>query len=494
MADWFSTHAPGNIDLTNRPQVHNPDGSTSTVLSMSFNEDGKEILVPRISDDGRVLSNQEAIDQYHRTGKHLGIFGSPEEATTYAQQLHQDQASTLGGDWFAQHAPASAPTPVASHGPEQPGGFGSLSGLDPGAKRNLIRGLHGSIDDSRASAVQEHLPEIAGMAAAPFTGGMSLGPALLAQTGAAAAGTGGRALLRLAHGDPQGTLAGNALETAMAGPGAEAGGRAASGVLKLLGKGAYAAGLRPSTQLRRDFQNLLPQGIKEGILTPAAAERAVSSSGQEAKALIASNTGTAPNVTTKEFASEIGPVAKRARVRIKAGLPNETTDIAARFKAIAARNPQGMPLAVAHDTKTELQDLATQVYKARDRGAVVNTLGGETNEAIAKGARKAIEQRVPAIAPVNQRTQALIGVDRAMSDMQIRPQTLGRILTAATGIMGTTAAGPLGGVGSVAAMQALQSPRLQMAAGVGLDRLGDVPIEQLIRALMLAKLTDQSPP
>ena len=83
---------PGNIDLSSRPMVKNPDGSISTVRSMSFEEDGHEILVPTVSDDGRVVSDEEAVANYKKTGKHLGIFDSPENATSYAQRLHSDYA------------------------------------------------------------------------------------------------------------------------------------------------------------------------------------------------------------------------------------------------------------------------------------------------------------------------------------------------------------------------------------------------------------------
>lgn len=82
----------GNIDLAARPVVKNPDGTISTVRSMSFNEDGREILVPTVSPDGKILSNQQAIDLFHSTGQNLGTFDTPDAATQYAQTLHNQQA------------------------------------------------------------------------------------------------------------------------------------------------------------------------------------------------------------------------------------------------------------------------------------------------------------------------------------------------------------------------------------------------------------------
>ena len=76
-----------------RPRVKNPDGSISTVLSFSTNIDGKEVLLPLVSDDGRIVSEDEAIRNYERTGRYLGKFNTPEEADAYAERLQNEQES-----------------------------------------------------------------------------------------------------------------------------------------------------------------------------------------------------------------------------------------------------------------------------------------------------------------------------------------------------------------------------------------------------------------
>jgi hypothetical protein len=81
---------PGNIDLNSRQKIP-VDGGYATVRSISFGEDGKEVLVPTAT-QGRIMSDQEAMEQYDKTGKHLGKFLTPHQATIYAERLHNNQA------------------------------------------------------------------------------------------------------------------------------------------------------------------------------------------------------------------------------------------------------------------------------------------------------------------------------------------------------------------------------------------------------------------
>lgn len=72
----------------------NPDGSVSTVRTMSFEEDGKEILIPTVV-DGVLLSDEEAIDHYHKTGEHFGAYDSVEDANVAAESIHNIQSKLL---------------------------------------------------------------------------------------------------------------------------------------------------------------------------------------------------------------------------------------------------------------------------------------------------------------------------------------------------------------------------------------------------------------
>ena len=102
LANVFSSYTvnqygKGNIDLYNRPQYKNPDGSTSTVRSMSFNDGTNEVLIPTISQDGNSLTAQQAVDTYRKTGQYLGKFDTPQQADSYAMRLHYQQQRIYNG-------------------------------------------------------------------------------------------------------------------------------------------------------------------------------------------------------------------------------------------------------------------------------------------------------------------------------------------------------------------------------------------------------------
>ena len=84
--------AAGNIDLTKRPIVKNADGSISTVRSMGFHDGESEVLIPTVHPDGYIMSDDEAVQHYFKTGQHLGKFLTPEASSAYAESLHNDQA------------------------------------------------------------------------------------------------------------------------------------------------------------------------------------------------------------------------------------------------------------------------------------------------------------------------------------------------------------------------------------------------------------------
>lgn len=86
---------PGNLDIHGRTPLHNADGTTSTTSSISVGTDKGETLIPTVV-DGKRLSNEDAVSNYDRTGKHLGIFKTPDDADAYAARLHNEQADHMG--------------------------------------------------------------------------------------------------------------------------------------------------------------------------------------------------------------------------------------------------------------------------------------------------------------------------------------------------------------------------------------------------------------
>lgn len=87
---------PGNIDIANRPVAHNPDGSISTVRSITVTDDqGHAYLLPTVI-NGKVVSDEAAVAYWKKTGQNLGYFDSEKDADAYSIRLHDEQAKVYG--------------------------------------------------------------------------------------------------------------------------------------------------------------------------------------------------------------------------------------------------------------------------------------------------------------------------------------------------------------------------------------------------------------
>jgi hypothetical protein len=84
-----------NIDVSKLPTVRNPDGSVSTVRTIGIEMDGKHYLIPTVI-GGRVVSDDEAIDAFKRTGRHLGVFSTREASDEAGRRLHEAEERRTG--------------------------------------------------------------------------------------------------------------------------------------------------------------------------------------------------------------------------------------------------------------------------------------------------------------------------------------------------------------------------------------------------------------
>lgn len=86
----------GNLPLGIRYKVKNQDGSISTVRTISIGTDDGEVLIPTVINN-KVVSNDEAIRHFEKTGENFGTFRNVADADAYAEWLHNQHARQLAG-------------------------------------------------------------------------------------------------------------------------------------------------------------------------------------------------------------------------------------------------------------------------------------------------------------------------------------------------------------------------------------------------------------
>ena len=79
------------IDLSKRKAFNNSDGTIYSIMTTSFNVDGKEYVVPTVLPDGTKMDAKQAFEHFMLSGEHLGSFKTVDEATSYAKKLSNAQ-------------------------------------------------------------------------------------------------------------------------------------------------------------------------------------------------------------------------------------------------------------------------------------------------------------------------------------------------------------------------------------------------------------------
>jgi hypothetical protein len=249
--------------------------------------------------------------------------------------------------------------------------------------------------------------------------------------------------------------------------------------------------LRPPAAVRADFGGAdeIAKTVKqERVFSNASSGRKVSQSSRQADDILkraeASGVGGVPKRDVAD-AVRTQPAVKALR-RKRLGEPDQTVDVDARADAIEGAGGE-FALGDAQNLKREAQELA---YES---GAQNLSVAKAQQQAIAQALRRGIEQQVPEVAPVNARTQRLIGTQRAFEAAEDRPNALGNMM--ALGVGGTVGAGTgslMDAALSAALMKAINSPRMGAMAGIGLNELGNAAIDpNVLRAALVARLLGQ---
>lgn len=383
-------------------------------------------------------------------------------------------------------------------------GGGEVSPPDP-LEPSVMEGL-----GTKVARYSRALPAIGGAVGGLLGWGVGNIPGAVG--GAAAGGAAGDALSMgirkaLGKGAPEslGAAGTELLEQSALQVPMELGGRALAGAAKLGGRTLYDAALRPTGTLLQEFPDVVKTAIKNrlpvGDVLPGVgrkgsqiANQARQASGRQTAQLL----GDAGKAGTRFSIRDVIETPIQALAKRIDDQPEVRADMAALGKFVrelledkaGAITPERLKA-----IKASAQAVSKPIYKAKARGEVVaadRSLAAQANEAVASGARTALET-IPGVAESEAQTKALIGAAKAIRQAESRRAPLTtHILSGVAGSAGIGGGVSRGGDTSDNAalgltayilMRAMASPRSMSRMGIELNRDS---IQQVLRLLPYA--------
>lgn len=272
---------------------------------------------------------------------------------------------------------------------------------------------------------------------------------------------GGAELMRAGVEGAIGQAAGPAIGKAL-----DASGRAA-------GRALVRASVRPPAWVRKSFggyKDIADTIIDEGVYSARSAGKAVQRASEDTRAALVAAAPTPTPIQPSELIDDLANVEQKMRLRGRLGKPDQTDALLERLQSMSDANPGGITLMDAQALKSAAQEDAYHAYRAMENGAP-QTFAGETDAAIARGLKNAIERRAP-VQALNARTQRLMGADYAMQNAQERSQTLSNMLGLLSAAGGAMSGNTETGLAGALAIQGLSSPRIGALAAILAGRGG----------------------
>ncbi len=249
--------------------------------------------------------------------------------------------------------------------------------------------------------------------------------------------------------------------------------------------------LRAPAEIRNDFggsKAIADAVLNNRVYSEASSGQKLDKSVAKADTMLAdAQAAGTPGVMRGRIAQAVLQEPKdTAKLRVRLGKPDATPALVDEAKGIFRNNPMEIPLTDAQAMKREAQALA---YEA---GADNNSIGKAAEKAKAKALRSGIENRAPAVGPVNEQSEGLLGAKLAFGKAEDRPRALTNFLSILGGAGGFAGGGPLGAIAVPALMKAMDSPRLGAMAGIGINEFGKaMSTADLMKAALVARLQQQ---